>query len=57
MNFYGLSYENLLPQKFEGDITVTNTLLPEITNHLLIHYAKLGGGTDDVKNDCSNTDY
>ena len=23
----------------------------------LIPYAKLGGGTDDAKNDCSNSDY
>ena len=34
MNFYGVNHENLLPQKFEGDITVTNILLPEIANHL-----------------------
>ena len=43
--------------KFEEDITITNILLPEIANHLLIHYPKSGGGTDDIKNDCSNTDY
>ena len=30
MNLYGLLHENLLLQKFEGDITVTNILLPEI---------------------------
>ena len=52
-----LLHENLLPQKIEGDITVTNILLPEIANHLLIHYAKSGGGTDDRKNDCTNSDY
>ena len=57
MNFYSVNHENLLPQKFEGDITVTNILLPEIANHLLIHYAKSGGGTDDSKNDFSNSDY
>ena len=43
MNFYGLLHKNLL--KFEGDIAVTTILLPEIGNHLLIHYAKSGGGT------------
>ena len=57
MNFCGLLHEHLLPQKIEGDITVTNILLPEIANHLLIHYAKSGGGTDDRKNDCTNSDY
>ena len=57
MNFCGSLHENLLPQKIEGDITVTNILLPEIANHLLIHYAKSGGGTDDRKNDCTNSDY
>ena len=59
MNFYGLLHENLLPQNVEGDITVITISLPEIANHLLIHYAKsgIGGGTDDRKNDCSNTDY
>ena len=38
MSFYGLLQENLLPQKSEGGITVTNILLPEfeIANHLLI---------------------
>ena len=49
MNFYGLLHENLLPQKFKGDITVSNILLPEIANHLLIRHAKSRGGTDDSK--------
>ena len=57
MNFYGLLHENLLPKKFERDITVTNILLSEIANHILIYYAKSGRGTDDIKNDCSNSDY
>ena len=30
MNFYGLLHANLLLQRFEGDTTVTNILLPEI---------------------------
>ena len=29
--------ENLLPKKFGGDITLTNILLPEIGNHILMH--------------------
>ena len=57
MSFYGLLHENLLPYKSEADITVTNILLPKIATHLLIYYAKSGGGTDDSKNDCSNSDY
>ena len=57
MNFYGLLHENPLLQKFEGDITGTNIVLPEIGNHLLIHYAKPGGGTDGSKNDSGNSDY
>ena len=32
MNFYGVLHKILLPQKFEGDNTVTNILVPEITN-------------------------
>ena len=30
MNFYSLLHENLLLQNLQGDITVTNILLPEI---------------------------
>ena len=37
MNFYDLLHELLLPQKFEGDITVTSVLLSETANHLLIY--------------------
>ena len=36
-NFYGLLQENLLPKKFGGDITLTNILLPEVCNHILMH--------------------
>ena len=32
MNFYGVLHKILLPQKFEGGNTVTNILVPEITN-------------------------
>ena len=55
INLYGLLHEKLLSQKFEGDITVTNILL--LVNRLLIHYAKSGGSTDNIKNDYSNSDY
>ena len=43
MNLNGLLHKNLLPQKFEGVITVTNILLPEfeIENHLLMHLRKV----------------
>ena len=57
MNFYGLLHETLSPQKHEGDITVTNILLPKIANHLLIHYAESEGATNYSKNDCSSSDY
>ena len=56
MNFYGLLHKNLLLQTFEGDITGTNIVLPEIGNHLLVHYAKPGGGTDGSRNDSGNSD-
>ena len=36
-NLYGLLQENLLPKKFSGEITLTNILLPEVGNHILIH--------------------
>ena len=39
-SFYGLLQENLLPQKFNGDITVTNILMQEIANHLFISFSK-----------------
>ena len=42
--FYGLLLDNLLPSKFE-DETVTNILLTEAANHILIH---LFGGSDIV---------
>ena len=40
---FSLLHENLLPQKYEGDITATNILSPEfkIANHLLIHLCKV----------------
>ena len=57
MSFYGLLHENLLPQKFEGDGNATDILLPKITNHSLLYYAKSGGGKDVCKNDCDNSDY
>ena len=43
MNLYGLLHENVLQQRFEGDITVTNILLPkfQIANHLLIYLCKV----------------
>ena len=42
--FYGLLLDNLLPSKFE-DETVTNILMTETTNHILIH---LSGDSDIV---------
>ena len=42
--FYGLLLDNLLPLKFE-DETVTNILMTEAANHILIH---LSGGSDIV---------
>ena len=42
--FYGLLLDNLLPSKFE-DKTVTNILMTEAANHILIH---LSGGSDIV---------
>ena len=36
-DLYGLLQENLLPKKFGGEITLTNILLPEVGNHILIH--------------------
>ena len=42
--FYGLLLDNLLPSKFE-DETVTNILMTEAANHILIH---LSGGSDIV---------
>ena len=42
--FYGLLLDNLLPSKFE-DETVTNILMIEAANHILIH---LSGGSDIV---------
>ena len=42
--FYGLLLDNLLPSKFE-DETVTNILMTEAANHILIH---LSGGSDKV---------
>lgn len=43
--------------KFERDVTGTNIVLLEIRNHLLIHYAKPGEGTDGSNNDSGNVDY
>ena len=42
--FYGLLLDNLLPSKFE-DENVTNILMTEAANHILIH---LSGGSDIV---------
>lgn len=42
--FYGLLAENLLPSKFE-DATLSNILLTEVANHMLIH---LSGVNKDV---------
>ena len=42
--FYCLLLDNLLPSKFE-DETVTNILMTEAANHILIH---LSGGSDIV---------
>ena len=36
-SFYGLLQDNLLPNKFGRDITLTNILLAEIGNHLHLH--------------------
>ena len=38
-NFYSLLQENLLSKKFGGDITLTNILLPEVGNHILMHFS------------------
>ena len=38
--FYGLLQDNLLPQKFDGDITISNILLTEIGNHILSFLSK-----------------
>ena len=34
---YGLLQENSLPEKFGGDITLTNILLPEVGSLILTH--------------------
>ena len=57
MKLCGLLQENLLLQKFERDVTGTNIVLLEIRNHLLIHYAKPGEGTDGSNHDSGNVDY
>ena len=36
-NFYGILQEHLLPKKFGGDIILTNILLPDVGNHILMH--------------------
>ena len=35
-NFCGLLQENLQPNEFGGDITLTNVLLSEVSNHILM---------------------
>ena len=45
--FYGLLLDNLLPSKFE-DETVTNILMTEAANYILIH---LSGGSEHVRAD------
>ena len=39
-SFYGLLQDNLLPNKYVGDITLTNILLAETGNHLLSFFSK-----------------
>ena len=39
-SFYGLLQDNLLPNKFVGDITLIDILLAEIGNHLLSFFRK-----------------
>ena len=52
-NFYGLLQENLRPKKFGGDITLTNILLPEVGNHILMHLStkKIHYGNPTIKYD------
>ena len=40
-NFCGLLQENLQPNEFGGDITLTNVLLSEVSNHILMPKNKL----------------
>ena len=35
-NFCGLLQENLQPNEFGGDITLTNVFLSEVSNHILM---------------------
>ena len=55
-NFYGLLQENLLPKKFGGDITLTDILLPEVGNHILMHLStkKIHYGNPTIKYDTVN---
>ena len=39
-SFYGLLQDNLLPNKFGGDITLANMLLAKIGNHRLSSFSK-----------------
>ena len=41
-SFHGLLQDNLLTNKFGGDITLTNILLTEMGNHLLSFFSKTG---------------
>ena len=52
-NSYGLLQENLPPKKFGGDITLTNILLPEVDNHILMHLStkKVHFDNPTIKND------
>ena len=36
-HFCGLLQENLKPKKFGGDFALTNILLPDVDNHILMH--------------------
>ena len=36
-HFYGLLQENLQPKKFGGDFALTNILLTDVNNHILVH--------------------
>ena len=48
-SFYGLLQDNLLPNKFDGDITLTNMLLAEIGNHLLSFLASQNAFSDSTE--------
>ena len=53
MDFYGLLAGNLLPSKFE-DSTISNILLTEVANHMLIH---LSGVNKDALGNIENVTF